>query len=245
MVPSSCLYNDSDKDIYTFQFYTVDGSLTVTDGVVNAPVVTFSDLPNAYVSQDYKVSFTVDAIFGVKDGLEAKYGETPAQLTNTNGTYSFTIPGDELTEGEMTITVTGTDTKDVPFTGTAKLTVVDEPVITAVSPAAGSQTGDDKRPEISVTFSNVGLNFSTWMSVNGAPVPTSVDGNRCYYIPETDLPDGTCTVQVVITREDSKEISKTWHFTVGTSQYQRGRPAHERTAGHHALALCRKSCCHL
>ena len=214
------LYNDSDKDIYTFQFYTVDGSLTVTDGVVNAPVVTFSDLPNAYVSQDYKVSFTVDAIFGVKDGLEAKYGETPAQLTNTNSTYSFTIPGDELTEGEMTITVTGTDTKDVPFTGTAKLTVVDEPVITDVSPAAGSQTGDDKRPEISVTFSNVGLNFSTWMSVNGAHVPTSVDGNRCYYIPETDLPDGTCTVQVVITREDSKEISKTWHFTVGTSQYQ-------------------------
>ena len=220
------LYNDSDKDIYTFQFYTVDGGLTITDGVVNAPVVTFGELPNAYVSQDYTVSFTVDAVFGVKDGLEAKYGETPAQLTNTNGTYSFTIPGNELTAGEMTITVTGTDTKNKPFTGTAKLTVVDEPVITAVSPAAGSQTGDNKQPTIQVDFANAGENPTVVLTLKGPTStlldkqPMTVQGNSATYAVSDALSDGRYTATVTVTRTDSKSVERAWSFLIGTSQYQ-------------------------
>ena len=220
------LYNDSDKDIYTFQFYTVDSNLTVTDGVVNAPVVTFGELPNAYISQDYKVSFTVDAVFGVKGEPEAKYGETPAQLTNTNGTYSFTIPGDKLTAGEMTITVTGTDTKDEPFTGTAKLTVVDEPVITAVSPAAGSQTGDNKQPTIQVDFANAGENPTVVLTLKGPTStlldkqPMTVQGNSATYAVSDALSDGRYTATVTVTRADNKTVERSWSFLIGTSQYQ-------------------------
>lgn len=220
------LYNDSDKDIYTFQFYTVDSNLTVTDGVVNAPVVTFGELPNAYISQDYKVSFTVDAVFGVKDGLEAKYGETAAQLTNTNGTYSFTIPGDKLMAGEMTITVTGTDTKDVPFTGTAKLTVVDEPVINTVSPAAGSQTGDNKQPTIQVDFANAGANPTVVLTLKGPTStlldkqPMTVQGNSATYAVSDALSDGRYTATVTVTRADNKTVERSWSFLIGTSQYQ-------------------------
>ncbi len=220
------LYNDSDKDIYTFQFYTVDGGLTITDGVVNAPVVTFGELPNAYVSQDYTVSFTVDAVFGVKDEPEAKYGETVAKLTNTNGTYSFTIPGTELTAGDMAITVTGTDTKDVSFTGTAKLTVVDEPVISAVSPAAGSQTGDNKQPTIQVDFANAGENPTVVLTLKGPTStlldkqPMTVQGNSATYAVSDALSDGRYTATVTVTRTDSKSVERAWSFLIGTSQYQ-------------------------
>ena len=220
------LYNDSDKDIYTFQFYTVDGGLTITDGVVNAPVVTFGELSNAYISQDYKVSFTVDAVFGVKGEPVAKYGETVAQLTNTNGTYSFTIPGDKLTAGEMTITVTGTDTKDVPFTGTAKLTVVDEPVINTVSPAAGSQTGDNKQPTIQVDFANAGENPTVVLTLKGPTStlldkqPMTVQGNSATYAVSDALSDGRYTATVTVTRADNKTVERSWSFLIGTSQYQ-------------------------
>ena len=216
----------TDKDIYTFQFYTVDSNLTVTEGVVNAPVVTFGELPNAYISQDYTVSFTVDAVFGVKGEPEAKYGETPAQLTNTNGTYSFTIPGNELTAGEMTITVTGTDTKDEPFTGTAKLTVVDEPVITAVSPAAGSQTGDNKQPTIQVDFANAGENPTVVLTLKGPTStlldkqPMTVQGNSATYAVSDALSDGRYTATVTVTRADNKTVERSWSFLIGTSQYQ-------------------------
>ena len=56
------LYNDSDKDIYTFNFYPVAEDVTITDGVVNMPAVTFGLLPDAYVGQEYSVSFTVDSV---------------------------------------------------------------------------------------------------------------------------------------------------------------------------------------
>lgn len=218
----------TDKNIFTFQFYTppADDSITITDGVVNAPVVTFGELPNAYISQDYKVSFTVDAVFGVKGEPEAKYGETVAKLTNTNGTYSFTIPGTELTAGDMTITVTGTDTKGESFTGTAKLTVVDEPVISAFSPAAGSQTGDNKRPTVQVDFANAGENPTVVLTLKGPTStlldqqPMTVQGNSATYAVSDALSDGRYTATVTVTRSDSKSVERSWSFLVGTSQYQ-------------------------
>ena len=213
------LYNDSDKDIYTFNFYPVAEGVTVTDSVVNMPAVTFGTLPDAYVGQAYTVSFTVDAVFGVKD-VSAKYGSTTAELTNDNGTWSFTIPAAAMTAGELEITVTGTDSKDVSFTGSTTLEVKDEPYITSVFPAASAQTGDEKQPEIGFTFGNAGENPTIAMTVNDASVDLTVADGKASYTPAEAMADGKVTVTATVSRTDGKSVSRTWSFTIGVAQFQ-------------------------
>lgn len=213
------LYGDSDKDIYTFHFYPVAEGVTITDGVVNMPAVTFGLLPDAYVGQDYTVSFTVDSVFGVKE-ISATYGGTAAQLTNEDGTYSFTIPAAAMTAGELVIAVSGTDNKDVAFTGTVTLDVKDEPYITSVFPAANSQTGDEKQPEIGFTFGNAGENATVTMAVNGAPVDLTIADGRASYTPAEAMADGKVSVTATVTRADGKTISRTWTFTIGVAEFQ-------------------------
>ena len=215
------MYNVTDYDIYEFFFYPVAEGVTVTDGVVNIPTVNFGTLPDAYVGQDYTVTFTVDAVFGVAEGLTATYGDTTAALTNENGTYSFTIPGIALTaEGELAITVSGADTKEVSFTGSAKITVKDEPYILEVFPAAGTQTGDDKQPEISFTFGNAGENPTITLKVGDETVPHTVEGNKASYTPAAAMADGKVTVTATVTRADNQSATKSWTFTIGTAEYQ-------------------------
>ena len=193
--------------------------VTITDGVVNMPAVTFGLLPDAYVGQDYTVSFTVDSVFGVKE-ISATYGGTAAQLTNEDGTYSFTIPAAAMTAGELVIAVSGTDNKDVAFTGTVTLDVKDEPYITSVFPAANSQTGDEKQPEIGFTFGNAGENATVTMAVNGAPVDLTIADGRASYTPAEAMADGKVSVTATVTRVDGKTISRTWTFTIGVAEFQ-------------------------
>lgn len=214
------MYNVTDYDIYTFQFYPVAEGVNVTDGVVNAPTVSFGALPDAYVGQAYTVSFTVDAVFGVsEDGLTAKYGETTAALTEENGAYSFTIPGSAVTEGTLAVTVTGADTKGVPISGSASITVKDEPYISEVFPAANTQTGDDKTPEIGFTFGNAGEDPTVSLTVGGQEVTPAVANGRASYTPAESMADGRTTVTATITRADGKSVSRTWSFTVGVQEY--------------------------
>ena len=213
------LYNDSDKNIYTFHFYPVAEGVTITDGIVNAPEVAFGFLPEAYVGQDYTVTFTVDALFGVKE-VSAAYGETPAALVVEDGAYAFTIPGDALADGTLTVTVSGTDTKDVPFSSSTEITVKDEPVISGVFPAANAQTGEDKTPEIGFTFGNAGENPTVAMTVNGTAVTPTVADGKATYTPAQAMADGKVTITATVARTDGKSAAKTWTFTIGVAEYQ-------------------------
>lgn len=214
------MYNVTDKDIYTFQFYPVADGVKVTDGVVNLPQVVFGTLPDAYVGQSYTFTFTVDAVFGVSEaGLTVKAGET---VLTANGDGTYTIPVDAVNGESITITVTGQDTKGTAISGTAIVAVKDEPVIGAVTPAAGAETGAEKRPVISAEFSNGGeapvavLTLKSSGTALDEAVMT-VDGGKAVYIPETDLTDGRYTATVTVTRADGKSSGKTWSFTVGQS----------------------------
>ena len=219
------MYNVTDKDIFTFKFYPVSPTVTVTDDVVNQPAVVFGDLPEAYVGQDYTVTFTVDAVFGVQT-VAARYGETDVIPVAENGVYSFTIPADDMIEGKLAITVSGTDMKNVSFSGSVTLDVVDEPVIAEVTPAPNAQTGDNKRPEIAVTFANAGENPAVKLTLTGPSgaaveaVDMAVSGNRATYTPAQDLEDGRYTASVTLSRVDGKKVERTWSFVVGTAQYQ-------------------------
>ena len=213
------MYNVTDYDIYTFSFLKVAEGVNVVGGVVNNPTVTFGTMQDAVVGVEYFVSFTVDAPFGVKT-IEATYGGKKATLSNENTTYTFTIPAQDMVPGEMTITVTGTDNKDTAFSGEVKVEVLDEPVITKVTPASGSETLDNKRPTISAEIVNAGENPTVTMTVDGKDVKAVYENGKVSYTPAADMADGRVTVTVKVARADGKTAEKSWSFTVGKAQFQ-------------------------
>ena len=213
------MYNVTDYDIYTFSFLKVAEGVNVVGGVVNNPTVTFGTMQDAVVGVEYSVSFTVDAPFGIKT-IEATYGGKKATLSNENTTYTFTIPAQDMVAGEMTITVAGTDNKDTAFSGEVKVEVLDEPVITKVTPASGSETLDNKRPTISAEIVNAGENPTVTMTVDGKDVKAVYENGKVSYTPAADMADGRVTVTVKVVRTDGKTAEKSWSFTVGKAQFQ-------------------------
>ncbi len=210
------MYNVTDYDIYEFFFYPVAEGTNLTGAIVNIPTVVFPALPEAYLNTEYSFTFEVDAIFGIAGDLTVKAGE---EVLTANEDGSYTVPAEKVLGESMIITVSGKDTKGVDITGTATVTVRDEPVILEVSPENGFETGDDKRPVISATVSNVGENATFKMTVSGQEVETAFADNVITYTPASDLSDGRTTATVTVTRADGKSAEKSWTFTVGEAQY--------------------------
>ena len=214
------MYNVTDYTIYSFSFYPV-GPGTISDGVVNNPAVVLGDLPDAYVGTDYAFTFTVDAPFGVQGDITAKLNGTSLSVTKgEDGTYTVTIPAASVTGDKLTVNISGMDNKYIPIRAAAEITVKDEPVLADPTPARGSQTGENKRPAISVALGNAGQNPTVTMTVGGKTVTATYEGGRVTYTPAADLPEGRTEVTVTVRRADSKSASITWFFTVGATKYQ-------------------------
>ena len=213
------MYNVTDEDIYTFHFYPCANEDAVVGGVVNAPAVIFGTLPDAYVGMEYSFRFSVDAPFGVAE-VAVTVNETAVEATADSEGYAVTVPVECITGEKLTVTVTGTDNKGVAFTGTVDVAVVDEPVISDVTPAAGAQTGDDKKPTISARIINGGEAPTVTMTLAGEEVAAVFEEGVVSYTPENALADGRTSVTVTVTRADGKTATKTWSFTVGKAQYQ-------------------------
>ena len=215
------MYNVTDYTIYSFFFYPVGPGTVTTDGVVNNPAVILGDLPDAYVGTDYSFPFTVDAPFGVRGDITAKLNGTSLSVTKgEDGTYTVTIPAASVTGDKLTVNISGTDNKYIPISAAAEITVKDEPVLADPTPARGSQTGENKRPPISVALSNAGQNPTVTMTVGGKTVTATYEGGRVTYTPAADLPQGRTEVTVTVRRADGKSASITWFFTVGATKYQ-------------------------
>ena len=214
------MYNVTDYTIYSFSFYPV-GPGTISDGVVNNPAVILGDLPDAYVGTDYSFPFTVDAPFGVQGDMTAKLNGTSLSVTKgEDGTYTVTIPAASVTGDKLTVNISGMDNKYIPIRAAAEITVKDEPVLDDPTPARGSQTGENKRPTISVALDNAGQNPTVTMTVGGKTVTATYEGGRVTYTPAADLPQGRTEVTVTARRADGKSASITWFFTVGATKYQ-------------------------
>ena len=214
------MYNVTDYTIYSFSFYPV-GPGAISDGVVNNPAVILGDLPDAYVGTDYSFPFTVDAPFGVRGDITAKLNGAALTVTKgEDGTYTVTIPAASVTGDKLTVNISGTDNKYIPIFAAAEITVKDEPVLADPTPARGSQTGENKRPAISVALDNAGQNPTVTMTVGGKTVTATYEGGRVTYTPAADLPQGRTEVTVTARRADGKSASITWFFTVGATKYQ-------------------------
>ena len=191
------------------------------------PVVTRVSMAEAEVGKAYSFSVKVEDASGVASVLMEvlQNGELLAELEPDNvedDTYLFVIPADVITGGNLTVRVTAVD-KWEPANETVEnfeLVVIDLPQITGYAPEANTATGDNKRPVISVSFTNCGENPTVEMTLNEVPVTAVVEGNTATYTPAEDMEDGKVTVWVKITRADGKFYETSWSFTVGVATYQ-------------------------
>ncbi|MBQ7874437.1 MAG: CehA/McbA family metallohydrolase, partial [Oscillospiraceae bacterium] len=230
------MYNVTDYDIYEFFFYPVEESVNVSAGIVNDPRIVL-EAENPYAGQDWVVTFTVDAVFGLKgdivvtvyadptgDGSESREIPGAAVLAGPDGEgkYTVTVSKDVIAEcGKgIVLDITAEDNTGHMFGEMAGFEIIDEPGIGEVSPAANSQTGEDKRPVISAEITNAGEDATVTMTVNGEEVEAVYDGEKVTYTPSEDLADGRTSVTVTVVRADGKEAQKNWSFIVGEAQYQ-------------------------
>ena len=215
------MYKVTDYTIYSFSFYPVAEGTKVDGGIVNMPAVDFGTVLPAYVGQDYQLTFTVDAPFGVEGDMTAALNGTALTVTKgEDGTYTVTIPGASVKGDKLTVTVSGKDGKGADISGTAEIPVKDEPVFSDPLPARGGQTGDNKRPEISVALANAGDDVAVTMTVNDTAVTAAYEDGRVTYTPDADMADGRVDVKVTAKRADSKSAEYSWSFTVGKTTYQ-------------------------
>ena len=239
---------DLDYTIYSFFFYPVADGVNVDGGLVVQPTITFPEtmLP-AYVGNDYEFELEIDTIYEIDnpwieysvkkaDGtyipgdLSELQGNTDVEVldgfTTGKGRVHITVFDSDIAEaakvgGKMTLTFAFKDVKGNEARASCTVDILDEPVISNVTPAQGAQTGENKKPTISAEISNAGENASVTMTVNGEKVDAAYANGKVTYTPAAAMADGKVTVTVTVKRADNKETSKTWSFTIGEATFQR------------------------
>ncbi len=237
----------TDYTIYSFFFYPVADGVNVDGGLVVQPTITFPEtmLP-AYVGSDYEFELEIDTIYEIDNpwieysvkkadgtyisGISQLQGNTDVEVldgfTTGKGRVHITVFDSDIAEaakvgGKMTLTFAFKDIKGNEARASYTVDILDEPVISNVTPAQGAQTGENKKPTISAEISNAGENASVTMTVNGEKVDAAYANGEVTYTPAAAMADGKVTVTVTVKRADEKETSKTWSFTIGEATFQR------------------------
>ncbi len=216
------MYNVTDYTIYSFSFYPVDSGIRTEYGVANDPKVVITSGASVMKGQDYTLTFRVDDINAVPaENIQVMdINGDHHSFTAVEEGYAASIPADafwERTSLDFTVRVSY---EEVKYDAVVTVQVIDEPAISDVTPAANTQTGEDKRPEISATVTNAGENPTVTMTINEKVVDAVYDQGKITYRPAADLADGRTTVTITVTRQDGKTVQMTWTFLVGKSQYQ-------------------------
>ena len=237
----------TDYTIYSFFFYLVADGVNVDGGLVVQPTITFPEtmLP-AYVGSDYEFELEIDTIYEIDNpwieysvkkadgtyipGISQLQGNTDVEVldgfTTGKGRVHITVFDSDIAKAAeagstMTLTFAFKDIKGNEARASCTVDILDEPVISNVTPAQGAQTGAEKRPTISAEISNAGENASVTMTVNGEKVDAAYANGKVTYTPAAAMADGKVTVTVTVKRADKKETSKTWSFTIGEATFQR------------------------
>ena len=237
----------TDYTIYSFFFYPVADGVNVDGGLVVQPTITFPEtmLP-AYVGSDYEFELEIDTIYEIDNpwieysvkkadgtyipGISQLQGNTDVEVlddfTTGKGRVHITVFDSDIAEAakvgsKMTLTFAFKDIKGNEARASCTVDILDEPVISNVTPAQGAQTGENKKPTISAEISNAGENASVTMTVNSEKVDAVYANGKVTYTPAAAMADGKVTVTVTVKRADEKETSKTWSFTIGEATFQR------------------------
>ncbi|MBQ1386596.1 MAG: hypothetical protein IIY75_07345, partial [Erysipelotrichales bacterium] len=224
----------NDVNIYLFKFYKAAEDTKIVDGVVQDPKVIYDGDTIHHPEEDYKGAFSLDdlaeSIVEISIYLNIKGKQIPItdyESDESGKTYKFTVPAETidaegLQDGEtFELHVEVKNSYAIEYEGVLEIPVVDEPFFYDEKPEAGSQTGEDKKPVVSVKVGNVGENPEFTMVLSGETVETVYEDKTVSYTPAEDMEDGFYTVTVTVKREDGKEVNFSWGFYVGDAKYQR------------------------
>ncbi|BBF41665.1 hypothetical protein lbkm_0345 [Lachnospiraceae bacterium KM106-2] len=216
-------------DIFTMNFFPYED--TYETGYVVNPKVLFSTSADANLGVDYEMEFTLDDLGKIqKTDVNVSFEDsTQKNYKATMDGYSgkVTIPAEDLkghTSMKIKVDVESneTDTNKAAYSGEKTVPINDEPMILKVSPAANAQTGSNVRPEISVKYANIGTKAEVKMTINEEVViPVQKESEHLYcYTSTADMTKGKQVINVTITREDGKKVTKKWAFTIGSEGVQ-------------------------
>jgi hypothetical protein len=198
-----------------------------------APVIKTDNITDPKVGEDYRVLAVVTDGTGIESVMltYTVEGSTPKTVTMTNsgaGLYSYTVSAAELTGSTINLVVTATDTMETSNTSniTVIKNIIDLPRIINVSPTNGSSTGEGtnaNKPAIIANFENAGVSPTVVMKLDSVTVDATISAvgeiHKAEFNTPSVLTDGKHTVEITITRQDSKTMTYTWNFTVGTLDY--------------------------
>ncbi|MBQ7145012.1 MAG: CehA/McbA family metallohydrolase [Oscillospiraceae bacterium] len=220
---SGWTFKAADANIFIMEFYPLAEGVTVLNGAVNNAQVIFTGEDSVVKQAEYKGGFLLDDLTPVEEitSVTATCNGEPIELTQNGKSFSFTIPGTVTAEAEtLTIAVSVTRADGESYGGTQYVSVNDVPLFEDLSPAPGSETGDDLMPTISAAVKNAPDGSTVEMSVGGKSVEATLSNGVVTYRPAEPLKEGRTTVKLTVTRTDGATNSKTWSFTVGVAREQ-------------------------
>lgn len=214
------------------------------------PFIILPTFPEAKKGLDYVISFEVLDNVGVNQ-VEAgvryqKADGSPTQFSvilqsaNNSDMYELRIPAAHMVADKVEFFASATDLagnqatdlyfapfeygKTESFGTSYLLELIDEPSVLNPSPSANAETGNDKRPTITVDLVNAGENPTVTLKIQDKTVRMTVIGNKASYTPTEDLPDGRLELEVIVTRADGKESDPfKWSFFIGESTFRHFR----------------------
>lgn len=217
-------YKATSSEIFTFNFFEVEDEYNC--GYVINPSVIFRNSSDAFWYVDYTMNFslddngvadTVSALVTFEDGTKKNY---PVTMNGNNG--AVTIKGADMAghtslEVKLLVKTKQEDRFFVEYEGTTGILLRDEPVIVSVSPESGAQTGENKKPEIKISYANIGNAANATLKLNGKYVSLSENkvGQFYSYVPASNLSDGKVSAEFTVTRKDGKSVTKQWVFYIG------------------------------
>jgi len=199
-----------------------------------APTIALPTFDSAELGKDYKISVTITDNLAVSGATLTYTVNTDSkevalvQSTLDTTKWEVTIPGNVFTSKVSSFSVKVTAKDKVGNTATTDVEVIsvaDAPQVTGVTPARNGNTGDEKKPLISITATNIGSDPTAKLTLKAGEmvkldaVSMSYSKGTFSYTLSENLGDGRYTANVVITRADGKSTTYEWTFTVGTLKY--------------------------
>jgi DNA/RNA endonuclease YhcR with UshA esterase domain/histidinol phosphatase-like PHP family hydrolase len=208
------------------------------------PFIILPKFPEAKKGMDYVISFEVLDNVGINqveagvryikaDGSLERFAAILKPINNSN-MYELRIPAAHMVADEVEFFASATDLagnqatdlyfapfeygKTESFGTSYLLKLIDVPSVLNPSPSANDETGDDKRPTITVDLVNAGENPTVTLKIQDRTVEMTVVGNKASYTPPADLPNGRLELEVNVTRADGKKSEPfKWSFFIGES----------------------------
>ena len=234
---SGWTYKNNSKDIFLFNFFKVSEDSFIHENVVQVPSVIFDCEDYKYFEQDMPVTITLDDLCDDEENLP----QTTVTITAGSKVYTvneedieysadkknltFTLLAADIDQAgleDFKIGVSVTNGFGLTYSGEKTIEMIDTPFFENLTPAPNAQTGDEKKPVVSVKIGKVGPNPTFTMELNDVQVPATYDPETktLSFTPAEDMEDGRVHVYVKALREDNVSSDKQWSFTVGVAPFQ-------------------------